>query len=256
MYDARRPVHRAIIGMVGLVSLTGCAEVPKDPAEVAAYEQANDPAESINRVIFKGNQWVDSNAFQPVARAYSLYVPEDVRGGVHNFSQNLGEPLVMVNDVLQGNTSRAWNTTQRFVVNSTVGVAGIFDIASGWDLQAHQADFGQTMGVWGVSPGPSVQLPLLGQSNLRDAAGTAFGILGDPVGYVPGLQSVQIVGSVTGAVDGRADMLPVTDDLERTSIDYYAATRSLYAQSREGLVAEGKVGGGSAEDESPRPPTP
>jgi phospholipid-binding lipoprotein MlaA len=149
---------------------------------------------------------------------------------------------VLVNDVLQGNMGRAWTTTQRFVVNTTVGAAGLFGVASDLDPPTHKADFGQTLGVWGVESGPSVQLPLLGPSNLR-AAGTAVGLLCDPVGYVPGMQVVRTAGAVGGAIDGRARMLAVTDDLEKSSVDYYSAVRSLYAQHRAAFVEEGKAGG-------------
>jgi phospholipid-binding lipoprotein MlaA len=240
-----------------LLVLGACAAVPTDPAARTAYDEANDPGEPTNRVIFEGNQWVDRNALQPVARAYQDYVPGGVRDGLRNFSQNLKAPVVLVNDVLQGNVSRAWTTTQRFAVNTTVGGAGLFDVASGWDLPAHEADFGQTLGVWGAGPGPSVQLPLLGPSNLRDAAGTAFGFLGDPIGYVPGMQVIQMSGSAVGAFDGRARMLPVTDDLEKNSLDYYATLRSMYAQHRAAFIEEGKAGGLPADGNGTLPtPTP
>jgi phospholipid-binding lipoprotein MlaA len=231
--------------LASLLMLGACAEVPTDPVARAAYEDANDPAEPTNRVIFDGNQWVDRNALQPVARTYQEYVPGGVRNALHSFSQNLKAPVVLVNDVLQGNMSRAWTTTQRFVVNTTVGGAGLFDVASGWDLPPHEADFGQTLGVWGVGTGPSVQLPLLGPSNLRDTVGTAFGFFGDPVGYVPGstMQIIRMSGSAVGAIDGRARALGVTDDLEENSVDYYAAVRSMYAQRRMALVEEGEAGG-------------
>ncbi|MDQ7249640.1 MlaA family lipoprotein [Dongia sedimenti] len=249
MRHPRHLKHRSTLafGLLAMATLGACAEVPTDPVARSAYDEANDPAEPTNRVIFDGNQWVDRNALQPVARAYQDNLPDGVRDSVHNFGQNLGAPLVLVNDVLQGNLDRAWTTTQRLAVNTTVGVAGLFDVASDWDLPAHKADFGQTMGVWGVESGPSVQLPLLGPSNLRDAAGTAFGLFGDPVGYVPGMQVVQTAGAVGGAIDGRARMLPLTDDLEKNSVDYYSAVRSLYAQHRAAFVAEGKAGGDPAD---------
>ena len=237
----------AALLMFGALALGGCAEVPSDPAARLAYDEANDPAEPTNRVIFDGNQWVDRNALQPVARTYQDNVPEGVRDSLHNFSSNLKGPVVLVNDVLQGNMSRAWTTTQRFVVNTTVGGAGLFDVASDWDLPAHEADFGQTLGVWGVGPGPSVQLPLLGPSNLRDTVGTGLGFFGDPLGYVPGnaMQVITLTGTAVGAVDGRARMLGVTDELEKNSVDYYAALRAMHAQRRAAFIEEGKAGGAS-----------
>jgi phospholipid-binding lipoprotein MlaA len=236
---------RTTLLLLGALMLSACAEVPTEPAARAAYDEANDPAEPTNRAIFEGNQWVDRNALQPVARGYQEHVPGGVRDSLHNFSGNLKAPVVLVNDVLQGNMTRAWTTTRRFVVNTTVGGAGLFDVASDWDLPAHEADFGQTLGVWGVAPGPAVQLPLLGPSNLRDAVGTGIGLFGDPLGYVPGkpMQIVTITGSALGAVDGRARLLATTDELEKNSVDYYVALRALRAQQRAAFVEEGRAGG-------------
>ena len=137
-----------LLSLTAGLALPACAHVPTDPAAHAEYEQNNDPAEPINRVIFAGNKFVDDNAMKPVARGYKSYVPGRVRHGIHNFVGNLGEPSVAVNDVLQGNLGRAWNTTQRFAINTTVGGAGLFDVATGWDRPGHEADFGQTLGVW------------------------------------------------------------------------------------------------------------
>jgi phospholipid-binding lipoprotein MlaA len=236
--------------LLGALLLGGCAEVPTDPAARVAYDEANDPAEPANRAIFDGNQWVDRNALHPVARTYQENVPGGVRDSLRNFSSNLKGPVVLVNDVLQGNMTRAWITTQRFVVNTTVGGAGLFDVASGWDLPAHEADFGQTLGVWGVGPGPSVQLPLLGPSNLRDSVGTGLGLFGDPLGYVPGgtMQVVTLAGAAVGAVDGRARMLGVTDALEKNSVDYYVTLRAMHAQHRAAFIEEGEVGAASPKD--------
>jgi phospholipid-binding lipoprotein MlaA len=231
--------------ILSILCLVACAEVPTDPAERAAYDSANDPAEPTNRTIFAGNQFVDRNAVQPVARAYEDYVPGGVRKSIHNFASNLKEPAVAINDTLQGNFGRAWNTTQRFAINTTVGGAGLFDVASDWDRPHHDADFGQTFGVWGIGTGPSVQLPLFGPSNVRDAVGKAADFLADPLNFIPGgtISTIQLAGGVTGAVDGRADLLATTDSIEKTSLDYYASLRSMQAQRRAALVEEGKEGG-------------
>jgi phospholipid-binding lipoprotein MlaA len=238
----REAFSSRVFALAATLVLGACAEVPTDPIAREVYDEANDPAEPTNRVIFAGNQWVDRNALQPVARVYQDYVPGRVRNVVRNFGQNLQQPFVLANDVLQGNMSRAWNTTQRLVVNSTVGGAGLFDVASEWDLPPHDADFGQTLGVWGVGSGPTVQLPLLGPSNLRDTAGTVVGLLGNPVSYVPGIGPVQAVSGGFDVVDSRARLLTTTDDLEKNSVDYYAALRSLYAQDRAAFIEEGKAG--------------
>jgi phospholipid-binding lipoprotein MlaA len=131
-----------------LLVIAACAHVPSDPAARADDNKVDDPAESTNRAVFGANQTVDRNALKPVAAAYRDHVPAGARQSVHNFASNLGEPKVLVNDLLQGNVRRAWNTTQRFVVNSTIGGAGFFDVADDFGLPHHTADFGQTFGVW------------------------------------------------------------------------------------------------------------
>jgi phospholipid-binding lipoprotein MlaA len=225
--------------------LFGCAHAPTDPDARAAYDRTNDPAEPTNRTIFAGNQFVDRHALQPVARAYEDYVPSRVRKSIHNFAANLKDPEIAINDTLQANFSRAWNTTERFVINSTVGGAGLFDVASDWDIPQHDADFGQTFGVWGIGPGPDVQLPIFGFSNVRDAVGKVGDALANPLTFISGgaMTAIQVTGGVGGVVDGRANLLGTTDALEKTSLDYYAALRSMEAQRRAALVEEGKAGG-------------
>ncbi|HEY0181791.1 MAG TPA: VacJ family lipoprotein [Rhodopila sp.] len=224
--------------------LAACAHAPADPEARAEYEQNNDPAEPTNRVIFAGNQFVEHHAIQPIARGYESYVPVGVRGSVHNFVSNLGQPSVAVNDVLQGNFRRAWNTTQRFAINTTVGGVGLFDVATKWHRPEHNADFGQTLGVWGAGPGPTVQLPFFGASNVRDSVGKIVSFVTNPVSLVRGdtVAGVRMASGGAGVVDGRANLLGTTDTLEHSSIDYYATTRSVTAQRRAAFVAEGKAG--------------
>jgi phospholipid-binding lipoprotein MlaA len=232
-------VIRCVLVLTPVLSLLACAQVPKDPEARAEYERNDDPAEPTNRKIFAANQFVDHHAMQPVARGYENYVPSRVRNSLHNFVSNLGQPAVAVNDVLQGNLHRAWTTTQRFAINTTVGGVGLFDVATDWNRPAHEADFGQTLGVWGVGTGPAVQLPLFGPSNVRDGVGKAVGLVTNPASLVPG---VGVATGGIGLVDGRANTLGATDSLERTSLDYYATLRSVAAQRRAALVAEGKAG--------------
>jgi len=244
------PVRYAAVALLrgaalaSAIVLAACAQIPADPEDRLVHDEANDPAEPANRAIFAGNQWVDRNALQPVARAYGEHVPERLRTSLRNFAGNLSAPGTLVNDVLQANFTRAWITAQRFAVNSTLGAAGFFDVATDWDLPAHEADFGQTFGVWGIGPGPSVQLPLLGPSNLRDATGRVVEFVANPLGFIPSsaVQTIQLTGTGVGIVDQRAGMLGMTDDLERNSLDYYATLRSIHAQHRAAVVAEGKAG--------------
>jgi phospholipid-binding lipoprotein MlaA len=243
----------------GSAILTSCAHPPTGPEARAEYERNNDPAEPTNRAIAKGNKFVDDNALQPVARAYQEHLPSRVQKSIHNFTSNLGQPTVALNDVLQGNFSRSWNTIQRFVINTTVGGAGLFDVATDWNRPGHPADFGQTLGVWGVGPGPSVQLPLLGPSNVRDTVGKVVDIVANPVSLIPGgtIATVDTAAKAAGAVDGRARALGMTDSLERDSLDYYAALRSAAAQRRAALVVEGKAGEvGRLKEGAPTAPIP
>lgn len=240
-------------------AFTACTHPPATTEARIEYERHNDPAEPANRVVFRGNRFVDDNALQPVARTYKEHVPGRVQKSIHNFAENLSQPTVALNDVLQGNFSRSWNTIQRFVINTTIGGAGLFDVATDWDRPGHEADFGQTLGVWGVGPGPSVQLPLLGPSNVRDTVGMVVDIVANPTTLIPGgaITTVNTVATGAGVVDGRARALDATDTLERDSLDYYAASRSAAAQRREALVAEGKAGEiDRAKEGAPSAPAP
>jgi phospholipid-binding lipoprotein MlaA len=219
---------------------------PSDPIEQGKIDSANDPAEGINREIFKANKYLDDHILKPLAQAYGDDLSPEVRQGIHNFTTNIGEPLVLANDVLQGNAERAWNTAQRFVVNSTVGVAGFVDVADTWGRPHHYADLGQTFGVWGIAPGPAVQIPLLGPSNLRDAFGLATtslagtfalqGTIGTAVSYT------ELGATSVNEIDYRAKMLPNTEALEKSSKDLYESLRLIKAQLRAKLVEEGKAG--------------
>src|ERR1700693_1694759 len=157
---------------------TPFSRAPRDPIEQGRIDSANDPAEAINRDIFKANKLFDDIILKPVARAYVEHVSPEMRQGIHNFTNNVGEPVVFANDVLQGNVERAWNTTQRFAVNTTIGIVGFVDVADTWGRPHHYADLGQTFGVWGIPAGHAVQIPILGPSDLRDAFGLATTSLG------------------------------------------------------------------------------
>lgn len=254
MLTARRPVlshtrssvcARAIswrggVAAATLLALSGCSHSVKRSDESATATPAPHD-EPINRTVFAFNRGLDKVLLRPVARGYS-HLPEPVRHGVRNFSQNLREPLVFANDLLQANSLRSLNTAGRFIINSTVGVAGIFDVAGKWGMPRHDADLGQTFGVWGIGPGHTVELPVFGSSNVRDAVGRiltlSFNRLGDNSDTVSTLNTAATVG---GIIDCRAGALPLTDRLER-SPDYYAALRDNAAARRVALVADGKRG--------------
>jgi phospholipid-binding lipoprotein MlaA len=222
------------------------SRAPRDPVEQGRIDSANDPAEVINREIFKANKFFDDIILKPIARAYVEGVSPELRKGIHNFINNVGEPVVFANDVLQGNAERAWNTTQRFAVNTTIGTLGFVDLADTWGRPHHYADLGQTFGVWGIAPGPAVQIPILGPSDLRDAFGLATtslvgtfalqGTVGSVVSYT------ELGATVVDDIDYRSKLLPNTDALEKSSKDLYASIRLVKAQLRAKLVEEGKAG--------------
>ena len=203
--------------------------------------QVSDPLEPANRAVFAFNRTLDDYLLAPVARGYGM-LPGFARQAVHNFANNFGEPKVFVNDLLQGNGERAMTSLTRFIFNTTLGVAGVVDVAGKMGLSQHRSDFGQTFGVWGIANGPTVELPLLGTHNLRDATGSVLSLAVDPFGdnsdTVDTLSTVATAGHV---VDSRAAALPLTAWLQ-TWPDYYLALRDYTAQQRNNLVAEGKAG--------------
>ena len=241
--DRERKVQSAAAVVVGLLLLcSGCATSLSDPPSADEADSDNDPAEGVNRAIFKANLAADHAVMRPVAQAYTDHVPEVVQTGVHNVVQNLKEPAVALNDLLQGNVKHAWQSVQRLAVNTTVGAVGVVDVAEKWGLPPHKADFGQTLAVWGVGEGPFVELPLLGPSNPRDALGTAVDMALNPLTFVGGAPATYASVATGGAnfVDVRAQHLHDLDELERNSLDYYATLRSVYRQHREAEITTAK----------------
>ncbi len=235
-----RSVAAVVLGL--LLPCAGCATSSSGVAGADEADLDNDPAEGVNRAIFKANLAADHAVMRPVAQAYTDHVPELVQTGIHNVVQNLKEPAVALNDLLQGNIKHAWEAAQRLAVNTTVGAAGIVDVASKWGLPPHKADFGQTLAVWGVGEGPFVELPLLGPSNPRDALGTAVDLALNPLTFVGGTPATVAGAATSGAnmVDTRAQHLQDLDELERNSLDYYATLRSVYRQHREAEISAAK----------------
>lgn len=220
----------AIIG-IGALALTGCATADEDAA--------NDPFENVNRSIFEFNNKFDNAVFEPVAQAYVDNVPEGIRRIVRDAIRYLKTPVIFVNDVLQGDIDRAGNTLSRFVTNTTIGFGGLVDTASATGAPYHSEDFGQTLAVWGVGEGPYIMIPLLGPMTLRDG----FGKIGDSfIDPLDAIDETVFDGAhrLLNGVDTRADLLDTLDNLERTSLDYYAAIRSLYRQKRNDEINNGE----------------
>lgn len=238
-----RHLARQALLLLTVSYLTGCAS-PTQVAPPARCAQVNypvyDPAEPVNRGVFAFNRIVDNYALAPIARGYRD-LPDFFQQGVHNFASNFGEPAVFINDLMQGNPRRSVNTLGRFAVNTTVGVVGLLDVSDRLGIPRHTADFGQTFGVWGIGNGPIVELPLLGTSNSRDAAGKVLSFLVSPLGDSDTVQTLGTISLVGGTVDTRASLLPLTDSLQKLP-DYYSALRNVVAENRAAFVREGQAG--------------
>jgi phospholipid-binding lipoprotein MlaA len=225
--------------------LSGCATKPSadDPDALADYQQTNDPLEPTNRVFYAVNNGLDTVILRPAALAYRFAVPGPVREGIHNVLSNLGSPAQLGNDVLEAKPRRAGDTTMRFLINTTVGLGGIFDVAKKWGYPDHDADFGMTLAVWGVPEGPFLFLPILGPSDPRDAAGFGVNILMDPFTWMgPPSSTALKVFSWTryglNALDSRERVLDGLDSIKKTALDPYATFRSLYRQHRHAQIEE------------------
>jgi len=228
-----------------LITLGGCSSTGKGPSTgtnataSAEIDEANDPIEGVNRFVFDVNLKLDEYALKPVAKGYRAAFPLLVRDGVHNFLDNLKSPIVFMNDVLQANVSGAHATFGRFLINSTIGIGGLFDIAGNNGLKGHSADFGQTLGVWGVPEGPYLVLPIFGPSNPRDTVGLVADSFADPFSILAeenGLTYLIFVRAGVSAVDSRSRTIELYDDLQRNSLDFYSAARSLYRQRRQAEI--------------------
>ena len=233
---------RLVISKISAVALTlllGACSTPS-PESLAQ----NDPWERTNRDIFDFNLAMDRAILRPVARGYRDVVPEFAREGVHNFLTNLNSPVILANDVLQGETDKAGNTLGRIVINTTVGVGGLIDVASKWGLPYHENDFGITLGKGGAAEGSYLMLPFAGPKPPRDLLGTAVDLAFDPFTYAifPGDNTLMIVRIGMGILDARTSQLDAVETIERSSIDFYATTRNLYRQSRNARINEGTAG--------------
>ena len=234
----------SFLALVGF-GLSGCATKPSanDPDALADYQQTNDPLEPTNRVFYAVNNGLDTVILRPAALAYRYAVPSPVRDGIHNVLSNLGTPVQLGNDVLEAKPRRAGDTTMRFLINTTVGLGGIFDVAKKWGYPDHDADFGMTLAAWGVPEGPFLFLPILGPSDPRDAAGFGANILMDPFTWMgPPSSTALKVFSWTryglNAVDSRERVLDSLDSIKKTALDPYATFRSLYRQHRTAQIEE------------------
>lgn len=203
--------------------------------------EVSDPLESVNRGVFWFNEQADRFVIKPVAKGYDWLLPRPVKRGVSNVFDNLFTPVVAVSDLLQGNFQESAEDVGRFVVNSTVGVVGIFDVATGWGLEKRREDIGQAFGAWGIGSGPYLVLPILGPSSVRDGVGLVGNYFLSPQNYIED-DGVRWGVIALGGIDTRYRLLDASTVLEQAALDRYAFVRSSYTQHRQNLVENKDAG--------------
>ena len=231
-------VFGSIVGGARIAAMCACL-CSVGGAVLASEANPKDLYEGFNRSMFAVNEALDKYAVRPVAQAYDVAVPLPAKAGVGNFFSNAGDLWIGANNALQGTFGDAGIDLARLLVNSTVGIFGLFDVASELGLEHHDEDFGQSMAVWGVRDGGYVFLPILGPRTLRDAGGWVVDRAGDPVAYVrpvglrAGSQALRLV-------DIRASLLPSDRLVEEAALDKYAYIRDAYLQRRRNLIHDGR----------------
>ena len=219
-----------------VIGLGACAATPpaNDQLAVAEYNEANDPLEPTNRFFYRVNDGLDTYLLRPIAVAYRTVVPGAVRRPVHNLLANMSSPVTFANDVFEAKPQRAGTTMMRFLINTTAGVGGLFDVATDLGYPEHVTDFGQTLALWGVGGGTFLFLPVLGPSNPRDVTGFGADIALDPLTWASfgGSKTLGFTRYGLTAVDTRERNIDTIDSIKKTALDPYATFRSLYRQNR------------------------
>lgn len=223
------PAALGPVSVLTVAMLAGCASM--------SAQNPEDPYENFNRQMFAFNDGVDRAVFEPVAKGYRAITNEPVRGGVRNFLDNLGEPVTFANEVLQGKIGNAAGTVGRFVINTTVGIVGIFNPASAIGIERTDEDFGQTLGAWGVGEGPYLVLPFLGPTNPRDLVGLGADIAVDPLNYAEfeGDDAARIGVLAGNGLSMREDAIETIESV-RTQVDPYTTARRFYDRSRAAAI--------------------
>ncbi len=221
----------AVLTLAGVMTLSGCASF-----RTAA---PGDPIEPINRGIYSFNSTFDHYLFKPIAKGYDFVVPGPIKTGVTNVFQNVSDVQSLVSDALQLKGAKFGDDLGRVMLNTTFGIAGIFDLATPMGIERGNEDIGQTLGYWGIGAGPYLVIPFLGPSSLRDAVGRYGDAQINPVSFV---SSVPVRNSLTGlsVVDSRVGLFPAEDLLNQAALDKYTFLRSAYLQRRQSLVLDGK----------------
>ena len=210
-----------------------------DDFETTVFEdEVYDPFEGVNRVVFSFNNAADKVVLEPIAKGYKK-LPSPIQSGVGNFINNLKLPLAAVNQLLQGQSGNAIESAGRFLINSTIGVFGLIDVADDIGLDQKEEDFGQTLATWGVGDGFYIVLPLFGPSNLRDTTGMVMTMITDPINAYATSQGEAWaipMRTAANATDQRSQIIDEVNALRNNSVDYYAAVRSSYYQNRKAAI--------------------
>ena len=240
---AKRALCLAAPGVLLASMLAGCATAPpqSDTADYQAYEQQNDPIEPTNRFFYSVNDKIDRYAFKPVAQGYVDITTVGIRNHVGNFVTNIGEPARLVNFMAEGKPRDAGTSLVRFLVNSTIGIGGIFDPATSLGYPETDTDFGLTLAIWGVPPGPYLYLPVFGPSGARDVLNLPVEYFATPMAIAPkstALTDFSYAETGIHLINTRAEFIQPIDQIQATALDPYATFRSLYRQSRDSQLQQ------------------
>ncbi|MEZ5893709.1 MAG: VacJ family lipoprotein [Parvularculaceae bacterium] len=238
----------ALLGLfmpgAAFAQLGSVSDAGPPPSEIETTTAgAADPWEGFNRKMFALNDGFDRNLMVPAAKAYRAVTFKKQRKGIRNFLDNLRTPVILLNDILQGEFKRAGDTTSRFLINSTIGFGGMGDPAERMGIAQHSEDFGQTLAVWGVDSGPYLVMPFFGPTTLRDGFGAGVGIATDPAFWVRTDPAMYFRFTRTGVnlLSVREPLIEPLDDIREDSLDYYASIRSFYLQARKREIENGRT---------------
>ncbi len=233
MYEPMKiKVLPTIVTLIFISLVSGCASTQSKDAEIN-----NDKLEPINRVSFNLNETLDQYLLKPIAEPYAKYTPEIYRAGITNFFDNLTYLNVVLNSFLQGKFEQALSDSARFIVNSTIGIAGLNDIATPMGLEKHNEDLGQTLAVWGVGQGSYLHIPLNGPNTVRNAPDMVTSTFLNPFWYIS--SAILWPVSALNLINTRANLLEATNIRDEAAIESYTFTREAYLQQRNYLIYDG-----------------